>query len=167
MLMQQGRVTLDADFNELVELLDHRLRAEIVDMFGRCVVSRETPDAFQITVAGGTLTIGPGRAYVDGLLAENHGADPLAYDPVIGERHGTAPIDFAKQPYFPNAPAVPASGTYVAYLDVWRREVTYLEDPGLLEKAIAVDTAARIQTVWQVRLLEADTGTTCDSDLPG
>ena len=26
--MQQGRVTLDADFNELVELLDRRLRAE-------------------------------------------------------------------------------------------------------------------------------------------
>ena len=47
-LMQQGRVTLDADFNELVELLDHRLRAEVVDMFGRCVISprdaRRVPD---------------------------------------------------------------------------------------------------------------------------
>ena len=37
-LMQQGRVTLDADWNELVELLDRRLRAETIDIIGRCVV---------------------------------------------------------------------------------------------------------------------------------
>jgi Family of unknown function (DUF6519)/Right handed beta helix region len=166
-LMQQGRVTLDADWNELVEALDHRLRAEIVDTLGRCVYSRETPDAFQIAAAGGSLTIGPGRAYIHGLLVENHGAEPLEYDPVMGELRGTAPIDFDKQPYFPNAPAVPPTGTYVAYLDVWQREVTYLEDADLVEKAIAVDTAARVQNAWKVGLLEADTGTTCDSDLPG
>ena len=166
-LMQQGRVTLDADFNELVELLDHRLRAEVVDLFGRCVVSRETPGAFLIAASGGALTIGRGRAYVDGLLAENHGADPLAYDPVIGELHGTSPVAYDKQPYLPNPAPLPTSGTYVAYLDVWRREVTYLEDPGLLEKAIGVDTSARTQTVWQLRLLEAPDGTTCDAQLPG
>ena len=113
-LMQQGRVTLDADWNELVEALDHRLRAEIVDTLGRCVYSKETPDAFQIAAAGGSLTIGPGRAYVDGLLVENHGAEPLEYDPVMGELRGTAPIDFAKQPYFPNAPAAPGHGDHTS-----------------------------------------------------
>lgn len=169
-LMQQGRVTLDSDFNELVEMLDRRLRAEVLDMFGRCVVSTETPDAFLIGLSGGDLTIGPGRAYVDGLLAENHGLPPLVYDPVLGEQRGTSTVGYDQQPYFPNAAGVaplPTTGTYVVYLDVWEREVTYLEDPTLVEKAIGVDTAARRQTVWQVRLIEAPDGTTCQGRVPG
>jgi Family of unknown function (DUF6519) len=168
-LMQQGRVTLDADWNELVELVDRRLRAETIDIIGRCVVPRETPDGFAIGLSGGTMTIGQGRAYVHGILTECHGAEPDVYDPVLGEVHGTQPIAYEKQPYFPNAAAVaplPTTGTYLAYLDVWRREVTALEEPELLEKAIAVDTSTRLQTAWQVRLLEVPDGTTCSSDVP-
>ena len=41
-LMQQGRVMLDADFNELVELIDRRLRAETIDIIGHCIVPSET-----------------------------------------------------------------------------------------------------------------------------
>jgi hypothetical protein len=169
-LMQQGRVTLDADWNELVELIDRRLRAETVDIVGRCIVPSETPDGFKIQVAGGALTIGRGRAYVHGLLAENHGGDPLEYDRVLGELRGTAPLSYVEQPYFPdtaNVAPLPKSGTHVAYLDVWQREVTSLEDPDVVEKAVAVDTATRLQTAWQVRLLESPDGTTCDSQLPG
>src|SRR5882724_12064586 len=110
-LMQQGRVTLDADWNEQVDLLDHRLRAEIVDALGRCVFSRETPDAFLVGLAGGKLTIGRGRAFVDGLLAECHGSGALAYDPVLGEQYGTDPVDYATQPYLPNPAPLPTSGT--------------------------------------------------------
>src|SRR5438874_2444012 len=117
-LMQQGRVTLDADWNELVELLDRRFRAELIDTIGRCVYSRETPDAFLIGFSGGALTIGRGRAYVHGLLAENHGLEPDEYDPVLGELRGTKPLPYEQQPYLPDAPPLPAAGTYVAYLDV-------------------------------------------------
>jgi hypothetical protein len=169
-LMQQGRVMLDADWNEQVQLLDRRLRAEVVDMLARCVTSLQTPDAFLIALAGGKLTIGRGRAYVDGVLAENHGTGPFVYDPVLGELTGTQPLDYGEQPYFPNSATIaplPTSGTYVAYLDVWEREVTYLEDPDLVEKAIAVDTATRLQNAWQVRLLAAPDAATCDSDVPG
>ena len=167
-LMQQGRVTLDADWNELVELVDRRLRAETIDMIGRCVVPKETPDGFRIDLAGGALTIGRGRAYVHGILAECHGGPPDVYDPVLGELQGTEPLDYLHQPYFPNAGAVaplPAGGTQIAYLDVWRREVTALEEPELVEKAIGVDTATRLQTAWQVRLLEVPEGTTCSSQV--
>jgi hypothetical protein len=169
-LMQQGRVTLDADWNELVDVLDRRLRAEIVDTLARCVTSKETPDAFLIAVTGGKLTIGAGRGYAHGLLVENHGADPLEYDAILGELRGTEPIDYEQQPYFPNAAGVaplPTTGTYIAYLDAWRREVSYLEEPDLVEKAIGVDTSTRLQTAWQVRLLEAADGTTCDTEVPG
>ena len=167
-LMQQGRVTLDADWNELVDATDHRLRAEIVDTLGRCVFSRETPDAFLIALSGGALTIGRGRAYVDGILAENHGAGAAAFDPVLAEDFGVDPVDYLKQPYYPNPDPLPATGTYVAYLDVWQREVTALQDPDLVEKAIGVDTATRIQNAWQVRLLEGQaTWTATRSSPPG
>ena len=43
-LLQQGRVTLDADVNEQVDLLDRRLRAEASTRSG-AASSRETPTA--------------------------------------------------------------------------------------------------------------------------
>ena len=46
--MQQGRVQVDADWNELAELVYRRLRAETVDIMGRCAVPRQTPDGFLI-----------------------------------------------------------------------------------------------------------------------
>jgi len=45
--LQQGRVQLDADWNELVELVDRRLRAETTDIVGRAIVPRQTPDGFK------------------------------------------------------------------------------------------------------------------------
>src|ERR1051326_4759098 len=80
-VLQQGRLLLDADFNELVALPDRRLRGEAYDLTsfgpdpdqaGVAWVPRQTPDAFRVTASGGKLSIGRGRMYVDGLLAENH-----------------------------------------------------------------------------------------------
>ncbi len=167
-LMQQGRVQLDADWNELVGIISRRLRAETADTIGRGTVPKETPDGFKIEISGGVLTIGRGRIYVDGLLAENHGKSPLEFDPVLGEQRGTLAVPYDEQPYFPNAatvvPAPTEGGPYLIYLDVWQREVTCLEVPDLIEKAVGVDTTTRPQTVWQVRVL-ADVGAdvTCDT----
>jgi hypothetical protein len=168
-LLQQGRVTLDADVNEQVDQLDRRLRAEVVDTLARGVISRETPNAFLLAFSGADLTIAPGRALVHGLLAENHGGPPDEYDPVLGEMRGTAPLSYLDQPYLPDAAALaplPPDGTWLAYLDVWQREVTCLVDPGVVEQAVAVDTTTRRQTAWQVRFAEASPGDTCDSDNP-
>jgi Family of unknown function (DUF6519)/Right handed beta helix region len=174
-LMQQGRVQLDADWNELVGIISRRLRAETTDIIGRGTVPKETPDGFNIQIAGGTLTIGRGRIYVDGLLAENHGKEPLEFDPVLAEQRGTLAVPYNEQPYFPNvalvAPAPQEGGPYLVYLDVWQREVTFLEDPDLIEKALGVDTTTRLQTVWQVRVLSgvgANVGCdTPDAKVPG
>jgi hypothetical protein len=168
LLMQQGRVQLDADWNELVGIISRRLRAETTDIIGRGTVPKETPDGFKIEISGGVLTIGRGRIYVDGLLAENHGKPPLEFDAVLSEQRGTLTVAYDEQPYFPNAkkvaPAPTEGGPYLVYLDVWQREVTYLQVPELIEKAVGVDTTTRLQTVWQVRVL-SDVGTdiTCDT----
>ncbi len=168
-LLQQGRVTLDADVNEQIDIVDRRIRADVVDTLARGAISRETPGAFLLAPGGGDLTIAPGRALVHGLLAENHGLPPNEYDSVLGEQRGTQPVSYLAQPYLPDAATLaplPASGTHLAYLDVWQREVSCLQDTAIVEPAVAVDTAMRRQTAWQVRLVAAVTGDTCASPNP-
>ena len=178
-VLQQGRLLLDGDFNEYVALLDRRLRAETCDLTsfgpdpdhaGVAWVPRQTPDGFRVTASGGKLTIGRGRMYVDGLLAENHGGTPYGFDPLLSERTGTVDTLYETQPYWPTPDPLPGGGPHLAYLDVWQREVTHLEDPNLVEVAVGVDTTARAQTAWQVRLLPNVGSGSCasdDEDIPG
>ena len=162
--LKQGGVLLDADANELEAIIDRRLRALASDVLGRSTVSSTTPDAFRITRRrGGTLHIGTGRLYVDGLLAENHGApsaDPAerVFDALLAEPRFADPIAYDAQPYLPSPPALPTAGRHLVYLDVWNREVTHLERPELVESAVGVETSSRVQTVWQVRVLGDDAG---------
>jgi hypothetical protein len=175
--LKQGAVLLDGDANELMAILDRRLRALASDILGRATVSSTTPDAFKLGVAGNTLEIGKGRLYVDGLLAENHGlADPdkRLFDDLMAETVFTDKLTYETQPYLPAAvrPPLPTAGRHLVYLDVWNRELTYLERPELVEIAVGVETSSRLQTVWQVRVLDTDAGgnTSCatpDGDMPG
>src|SRR2546430_1259331 len=131
-LMQQGRVLVDQDWNEQALLQDRRWRTETTDIVGRAVVPIETPNGFEIKIVGTNITIGPGRMYVDGLMAENHGSGPTEFDPVLGEMRGTLPTPYDQQPYFPAPPPLPAdTNPHLIYLDVWEREETYLEDPDI------------------------------------
>jgi hypothetical protein len=181
-VMQQGRVQLDSDWNEWVAELTRRLQAGTMDTLGRAVVPRTTPDGFNILATGGVLTIGRGRIYVDGILAENHGAAPLEWDPSLAELRGTAPRPFFDQPYLPvnatNRPAPAnvfnrptlAGGPHLVYLNVWQREFSHLQDADLIEKAVGIDTSERLQTVWQVKLLQNIGSATCatpDDEVPG
>ncbi|CAH1388068.1 DUF6519 domain-containing protein [Candidatus Nitrotoga sp. M5] len=171
-LMQQGRVQLDSDWNEWVAVLDRRVRAESVDTFGVqvtpgitgvAVVSPQTPNAFKIEAAGGNITIGRGRMYVDGLLAENHGGGATEFDPVLAELRGKTALAYNLQPYFPAPPALPGGGPHLAYLESWQREITYLQHPELVESAVGVDTTTHLQTVWQVRMLANVIGADCST----
>lgn len=169
-VMQQGRVQLDADWNEFSAQLLRRIQAGTLDTFGEPVVPRVTPNGFKIEAAAGALSIGVGRMYVDGLLAENHGAVPLQWDPLLAEQRGSVALNYTAQPYYPQPPALPGGGPHLVYLDVWQREVTFLEYPDLVEKAVGVDTTARLQTVWQVKVLPNIATEDCatpDANIPG
>ncbi len=182
-VMEQGRVQLDSDWNEWLAEIVRRIQAGTLDTLGRAVYPATTPYAFQIAAATSgstnTISIGLGRMYVDGLLAENHGLPGNAlWDPALAELSGSpqpppaspVSIDFTQQPYYPGATVPQTSGQYLAYLDVWVRPVTYLEDSGLVDVAVGVDTTGRLQTVWQVRLMPVPSGSswscgTSDSDI--
>lgn len=177
LVIQQGRVRLDADDNEQSAITDRRLRAQTADLgsygladAGVAVIPKTTPDAFKLTLTAGTLTLGRGRIYVDGILAENHGTGAV-YDPLLAELTGDTDTAYDHQPYLPNPPALPTKGTHLIYLDVWERELTPDQQPALVEPALGVDTTARTQVVWQVRALAPDApGIDCStpsSSIPG
>lgn len=129
-LKQQGRVDVDADWNEYVQIRNYINRTETQDIIGRCGVPNSVPDSFKIERLSGDntkLEVKPGRIYVQGLLCESDEAQILP-------NPGTA-------------------GIYLAYLDVWQRHITAVEDNGLPEIALGgVDTTTRVKTEWQVRL---------------
>ena len=68
-LMQQGRVQLDADWNEQLAIQHHRTETEAKDVIGLCGVPKES-DGFKLELIEDDLAISPGRIYVDGLLCE-------------------------------------------------------------------------------------------------
>ena len=169
-LLQQGRVLTDADWNEAVLVADRRERLETIDGLGRAVVPVETPDAFRISAGGaGDLAVGLGRAYLDGMLVENHGPSLGPFDAITAEPDPFGNVSYLHQPWLPNPPALPA-GPYLAYLKSLRRERSFVDDDSLLEPALGVDTAVRTETIWQVRAIAAPANVTCStplSSIPG
>ena len=172
--LKQGAVLVDADFNEAAAIKNRQFAALASDVLGRARVSSTTPDAFRLRISatGGSLSIDPGRLYVDGLLAENHGAarGTPAFDDLLAEPRYTAPIELGAQPYLFDPQALPNSGRHLVYLEVWQREVTHVEQPALVETAVGVESSSRRQNVWQVKVLAAGAGNaTCstpDADIP-
>jgi Family of unknown function (DUF6519)/Chaperone of endosialidase len=61
-------------------------------------------------------------------------------------------ITYKSQPNLPNAEEL-KEGIYLAYIDVWQRHITTIEDPNIREVALNIpDTTTRTQTVWQLKL---------------
>ena len=148
-LKQQGRVDLDADWNEQVQIQNHLDIVRTKDIIGPCGVPAKG-GGFEIVVGNGLdFSISPGRIYVDGILCQ---LEPDSNDP-------QGFVNYKKQPDYPQAPDIEKiSGENVRkdliYLDVWKRHVTVIEDPLIQEKALGgPDTTTRIKTVCQVKVL--------------
>lgn len=137
-LMQQGRVQLDADWNEQASILlryMQTLAADIIGPFG----GPRNACGFQITADSNqpkNFWISRGRYYINGVLCENN--SPILYTQQV--------TDSAL------LPDIADSKTYVVYLDAWERSVSWIEDPEMLEVALnGPDTAARAKIEWMVR----------------
>jgi hypothetical protein len=224
-LMQQGRVQLDADWNEQAAILLHYLRTLAADLIGP---QGGPADNYGFGVTPLPLTpqvhndfqIGLGRYYVDGVLCEAQsravgfvvsanntsviqvdkwtldgipfqsnqyvevfddvripnisptfpptvvqisGADQahlsltLQGAPTFGTPHAPKVrriYTYLTQPDYPvpDAAKLASNSSYLIYLDVWERLITYVEDDAIREVALGgPDTAARAKVVWQVK----------------
>lgn len=136
--MQQGRVPLDADWNEQVDIDAHLWRRAIADIIGGCCIPASRPDSFRVSLQGGQLRVEGGRAWVRGVLCERDDAQTLA--------------------------PPTAAGQYVVTLEAFERHVTAIEDPDIREIALGgPDTATRTETVCRARVDAVGAGQTCAS----
>lgn len=138
-LMQQGRVQVDADWNEQTAILLHYMQSLARDIIGP---HGGPGDSFRLAPRTGKpndFMIGRGHYYVDGMLCENDATNGIAY---------------TEQPDYPGVSADALGGRrHLVYLDVWERHLTYLQDADIREVAlgVGVDTATRAQLLWQVK----------------
>ena len=166
--LQQGRVVLDADWNEQADIVAHRHHTTARDLVGGCggplhaaafgvvadpgTLPQEARDALAaagvLPLAAGDVLLGAGRYYVNGVLCEC-------------ER----PFSLLHQPDPPGAPPL-AEGRHLLYLRVWERHLTWLDDASLREVALGgPDTATRARVVWQVGSLPLAAGEHCLSEV--
>lgn len=162
-LMQQGRVLLDSDWNEQGAIFNHYFRLLARDLIGpyggpamNCgfQILRGEADGLPKELSNKKLTgnfwIGPGRYYVNGLLCENDGFKLYAH---TDSGPGTSQSDFIAEKLEGD------DGPHLVYLDVWERHVTALEDEAIREVALGPqgpDTTTRAKVVCQVKTLKWD-----------
>jgi len=217
-LMQQGRVQLDADWNEQVSVLLHYMQTLAADLIGQ----HSGPKAnigFKISghnSLSDDFLISAGHYYVDGILCEldleilsitSTSTDHLVYTvpsllldnrPLaandwieVAVKTATSEIiwyptqistidadksmltvkdaitqnpiqlrrlmSYKKQPDYPGADIDQNQAPYLAYLDVWERHITQLDDNSIREVALGgPDTTTRSKIMCQVKLLHAE-----------
>src|SRR4051812_7279517 len=148
-LMQQGRVQLDADWNEQAAIFTYALRSFTKDLLGPWAGPTDEL-GFKIELVDGgnnDLTIGTGVYYVDGIRLFN--AEEARYSTQVNAVETTEATRERQEALFePNH-------NYLVYLDVWERHVSAVEHPSIREAALlgpAPAPGARL--VWRVRSAE-------------
>jgi streptogramin lyase len=166
-VMQQGRVILDRDFNALQEIVAGQIAADALDEIGPC----GTPDggfAISLPETGPSASvslsfsapnpwdflIAPGTMYVGGHRVVLPPPPP-----------GQPPWSYFHQPDWINPPAPDVFSQasqstppieYV-YLHVYEQEVGAVEDSDLLDVALGgPDTTQRVRLMWRVIRMPVD-----------
>jgi hypothetical protein len=165
-LMQQGRVQLDSDWNEQVDIFLHYLRTFIADVIGPhgCFddgfkvekytrieqvqdtrarkTKQKSSDTARTSDVPYHFLIGRGHYYVHGILCENDRHEHVFSIPPFMRPTAQSNSDEEKDE---------SQASYCIYLDVWEREVTYLEDPLIREVALGgPDTTTRSEVVCKI-----------------
>jgi hypothetical protein len=175
-LMQQGRVQLDADWNEQVSILlgyMETLATDLIgpyggpknncgfeifpnidktldDLFKANKITKDEKEKIEEQIKAGdeksNFLIGTGHYYVSGKLCQNQKYQ--LYSKQTGH-------PFSDQDKL-------ELGKYLVYLDVWERHMSYVEDedelvPGIREVALGkADTTTRSKLIWQVKIVAVE-----------
>jgi hypothetical protein len=162
-LMQQGRVQLDADWNEQIGIFLNYLQTLTIDLVGRSAgpeakcgfgllitaldiksldLPKDEDQAVNAQLKEDGILIARGRYYADGLLAENENFVPFFKQPSVL----TISPDALKKMQGD------AKGPVVIYLDVWERHITAIEHNPIREIALGgPDTTTRARVTWVLR----------------
>jgi hypothetical protein len=165
LIAQQGRVTVEADWNEAATIDRERDRLATLDAVGPV----GTPDhGYSVTaVPAGTVSpAGTAPPGVPGDLIIGHGTLYLG-----GERLDLgAPVTYSKQPDWLDhstdtlytAPAVPAgNASELVYLLAFEQEVSAVEDPALADVALGGPDTMQRQRILQHFVRQPTQASTC------
>lgn len=150
-LLQQGRVQLDADWNESQAIHEYRSETMARDVVGISGAPTIDPGfLIQVERDGVGLLIGRGRYYVDGLLCENDVDISYVAQADLPGVEGARDILLKSDAVFG-----------IVYLEVWKRHLTALDDAAMRESALGgPDSTTRLKTLWQVKVLPVKTPAT-------
>lgn len=134
-LQQQGRVGMDSDWNEWVEVSLRRLAIETKDVIGSCGRPKHAA-GFGISVTpppgpNPQVKLSPGRLYADGMLVELEAETGFLkqFDWPIPDRNKWTPQLFGTAPW-PGLDFTTLATTRrdLFYAEVWQRHLTALND---------------------------------------
>lgn len=168
-IMQQGRVTLEADFNEELTIAGEELRKETLDIVG----SSGTPDNGYLVTPLSTppfdISVGPGSMYVGGLRVVTPPPVPVSgkkspLGPGIQYSQQTEWLDHSDDPDWVDINSQKPPTTEFVYLFLREQEVSAVEDSDLKDVALGgPDTAQRTRLIQHIVRLSADP--TCSGGL--
>jgi hypothetical protein len=166
-LMQQGRVQLDADFNEQTAILLHYLQtlaADVIGAFGgpehhlgfgvltNLAQLNHLTDEEKAQIQADTKIV---EKVLSGM--ETNGRDFMLtkgryyVGGVLCENHQYGL--FSEQANYPKDVLQKLNPPFLFYLDVWERHITDVEDGEIKEVALGgADTATRAKVEWQIKV---------------
>jgi hypothetical protein len=158
LIAQQGRVTLEADWNEAAAIDQERDRLATLDIVGTVA----TPDqGYGVAAApppatAGDLTIGPGTLYL--------GGERLNLDAPVTYSAQPDWLDFSTDPLWvpPAVPAAAAPPNELVYLLASEQEVSAVEDTALADVALGGPDTMQRQRILQHFVRQPTQSSTCD-----
>ncbi|AOX00880.1 hypothetical protein BJP34_16780 [Moorena producens PAL-8-15-08-1] len=141
--LQQGRVLLDADWNEQLDIIAYREQIANKEIIGLNGVPDRNSFKVEFDNAQQIIKLAEGRCYVEGILCETL---QDGYQREITDVPGILAAEGA---------ATANPGDFLVYLEVWQHHITAIEDQDLLEPALGgPDTTTRTETYWQLKAQE-------------
>jgi len=145
---QQGRVTLEADWNEAQQIASEELREETLDFVGASgtpdngyeviAAAQPQPQPFDFATGAGTMYVGGVRVFSAQPIKYSNQLDWLDH---VGDPDWVDPANMKSGP--------PASE--LVYLLLREQEVSAVEDSALLEKALGgPDTTQRLRLIQHI-----------------
>ena len=160
---QQGRVTLEADWNECQQIASEELREETLDFVGssgtpdngyevidyKAIDPKKPSQPFDFATRAGTMYVGGVRAFSTKPIEYSNQLDWLDR---VGDRDWVDPSNTA-------------SASELVYLLLREQEVSAVEDSALLEKALGgPDTTQRLRLIQHIVRLKTNSAN-CSSGL--
>ena len=181
-LMQQGRVQLDADWNEQVSILLDYMQTLATDLIGpyggpvnHCGFEIVPATVEKLNELSNSSDINKKLTEVNKseLEAQLKSSDAERIHFLIGVGHyyvhGKLCQNqqyelYSRQKYYPfgSTDKLEKDKKYLVYLDIWERHITCIEDendliPGIREVALGkTDTTTRSRLIWQVKTISID-----------